>query len=125
VFSAEALCFARTPAERWRVRLLARACDAEVVSVLCLRDPVAWRASWEAQVHKWRDAVDPGEGTDNILGDWYYDVHAITAFWSGLGEVRVVDYEQALAAEGSVIPALLRAIDSPPAASDDYWLNRR
>jgi hypothetical protein len=125
VFSAEALCLARTPAERWRVRLLARACDADIVTVLCLRDLAAWRASWEAQVRKWRDAVDPGEGTDNILGDWYYDVDAITAFWSGLGELRVVDYDRSLATDGSVIPALLRACDSPAGASGDYWLNRR
>lgn len=125
VLSAEALCFARTPAERWRVWALAAACQAEVVSVVCLRDTAEWRASWEAQVGKWHDAVDPGRGTDNILGDWYYDVEAITAFWSQLGRVEVVDYDRALARDGSVIPALLRAMDIPATTDRDYWLNRR
>ena len=124
--SAEQFCFARTPREERALRLLARACDAQIVPVLCLRNAEDWRRSWQAQVARMPYAKDLGEGTDNIVGDWYFDVDAIRAFWSRLGDVREVDYDAAVRAHGSVIPDLMSAVDGPYLTPHrEYRLNRR
>ncbi len=61
-----------------------------------------------------------------MLGDWYFDVDAVVAFWSHFGEVRRVDYGAATAEHGSVVPALVAALERPSGLlTKDYRLNPR
>ena len=39
--------------------------------------------------------------------------------------MRVVDYDDAIARHGSVVPALLEAADVPDVGADSSWLNSR
>lgn len=127
LLSAEAFCFARTRAEEWRIRLLQSYCGVAIRPILCFRNQRDWRRSWEAEIEKWRSSEirSPGIGMNNVLESWYYDRDAILAFWRRFGEVRVVDYDLAMAQHGSIIPALLEAADAPRMESDGYWLNSR
>ncbi len=127
ILSAEALCFAREPDELARLRYLLRT-DLEIVPVVCLRDLAGWRESWSAYLTRSSAGHrrDHGSGTDDIRGDWYFDPPAILSFWQRLGPVRTVDYDSAVARDGSVIPALLAAMDLPAdEGAGRYFLNTR
>lgn len=126
--SAEALCFARTPAERRRMRMALRLAEATSVKVLLVvRQRDAWRRSWERQtatMHASLDPQDRGTGTDLITGDWYYDVDAIRAFWRRIGTVQELNYEDEVDRHGSTIPGLLEAMGVDPGlVEQDYFLN--
>lgn len=126
VISAEAFCFARTETELSRVRRLFAAPDLEVIPVVCLRDASAWRESWRAYLERpaARRRLPHGSGADDIRGDWYFDADRILAFWGNLGAVRSIDYDAATARDGSILPALLAAMElGPDAATKPYFLN--
>lgn len=129
--SAEALCFARTRAEKQRFKAAVRfAGFDDAVIILTTRRIDEWRASMTAEIAKRVEQVDGvpdvGDGTDNVLGDWVFDLDAIRSFWSDFGELREIDFDAAVAADGSVIPSLLEACDQPrDRVNADYRLNRR
>lgn len=128
VISAEAFCFAREDSELKRIASLFRRPDLRVTPVICFRREADWRESWRAHLTKWEPAFRRpyGTGTDDIRQDWYFDRAAIAAFWQQLGDVRSVDYDAALAADGTVIPALLRAMEIELAEEEQkIFLNTR
>jgi hypothetical protein len=128
VVSSEAFCFARTEPEYRRLRAFASDWSVDLIPVLCLRRTDQWRASWKARIAK----LDyPGIRTlsstmDDIRLPRYFDVAAIQAFWSRLGPVRTVSFDDAVEWDGSVLPSLLEAIDAPLVGSmDKYFLTTR
>lgn len=125
--SAEAFCFARTQEERTAIARLFAVDGVEVVPVICLRDEEGWRASWTRHLDRWEPKFTrpAGEGADNVGNDWYFDRDAIVAFWSGFGEPRIVDYDAAMARDGTIIPALFDVIGiSPEVDMARYFLNK-
>jgi len=128
VLSAEALCFARTNKEAKRLRKVFTGLDLEVVPVICFRNDEDWRASWESELHAWSERMikSGGEGMNDIRGEWYFDRESIVSFWKQFGDVRCVDFDEAVARDGSVLPAALEALDLQVSGSvEAYRLRKR
>ncbi|WP_430450478.1 hypothetical protein [Rhodophyticola sp.] len=128
VISSEAFSHLRGTGEAAALRAALAPFDS-VIPILARRNLADWRAARQDQLRKtgvWEEmtALPPGKSSD---GPWYYDWQALCDFWAGFGPVRVVDYDAALAGDGSVLPALARALDRPGLFDglDDLWLNRR
>ncbi len=74
---------------------------------------------------KYPGAYSPAPHSD-IRHDWYYDVEAIAEFWSCIGRVRVISYDETMERHGSIIPAVLDETGTNViGTSGDYFLNRR
>ena len=101
----------------------------QIIPILVRRNLQSWRASREGQLRKrkvWDILAElPDDRSGN--GEWYYDWGALQAFWQGIGPVRMIDYETAVAETGSILPALAQSIDQPGLFDDqeDIWLNKR
>lgn len=124
--SAETLCFLRTWSERLRLRALARALNARIVPIVVFRNEVDWRASWEHQLQTVpfvRSIMRYPRFT--IIDDWYFDRDAIVMFWSRVGQVRVVDYDEAIKTDGDIVRALLECLGVPCPQETDFRLNQR
>ena len=99
-----------------------------IVPILVLRNDADWRASRRDQLSKtglWDllKALPEEASTD---GEWYYDRDALLAFWRNIGPLRVIDYDAALSAQGSILPQFADAIEQPGLLDDlDLRLNRR
>lgn len=134
LISAEALCFLRTPSEKRLMR--AAFAGFDVVPIVFFREKTAWLESLERQFGGLRLMLE-GQGrlTDGVPDDYpehvldfgpasgLTDAGAIRRFF---GDGIYLDYEQALAERGSVIPAFLEAIGIDPASmppQEDYWDN--
>lgn len=126
IVSAEALCFLRTWPERMKLRFLAQALGARIVPIIVFRNDHDWRASWEHQLQSVpfvRSILsDPGF---TIIDDWYFDKAAILKFWSGVGEVRTIDYDKAMESGGDIIEPLLEVLGVPCPQGTSYRLNPR
>ncbi|MFD1508062.1 hypothetical protein [Lacimonas salitolerans] len=128
VISSEAFSHLRGTREAAALRAALAPFDS-VIPILVRRNPADWRAARQDQLRKtgvWETmtALPQGRSSD---GPWYYDWQALCDFWAGFGAVRMVDYDAALACDGSVLPALARALDRPGLFDglEDLWLNRR
>jgi len=112
ILSAEAFSFLRTEREARMMRRFLALTRRRVVILLVTRNETDWRASWEAQIAKNKKVSRILASTDpaiRIDADWYFDLAAIRAFWSGLGELREVDFDAAVAEDGNIVPRLYRA----------------
>lgn len=128
ILSAEAFCFAREPKELKKIQRLFRASDVEVFPVVCFRNDEAWRESWLSEIDRWQQKFrwPHGEGKDDIRGDWYFDKSAILHFWQQIGDVRTIDFDEAVARRGTIIPPLLEAMDiTDTGCAKKYFLNAR
>ena len=126
ILSAEAFCFARNESELTKIKRLLCSRRIEVIPIVCFRDGEAWRDSWFAQIAKYEQQFrhSHGHGSDDIRGDWYFDKDDILRFWNQVGEVRVVDFDQAVGKHGTVIPAMLDAMEiRDHDGAEDYFLN--
>ena len=76
--SAEALCFARTKAEKLRVWLMLRLLGGpEVIVVLVQRNQEDGKTSWEHQLTKPGVSEVRLSDQSDVGGNWYYDLPAI------------------------------------------------
>ncbi|TFH86347.1 hypothetical protein EQG41_11835 [Billgrantia azerbaijanica] len=128
VLSAEAFCFTREPTEMERMGRLLKGVPHQVVPVLCTREEIGWRASWFDYLDRCeKNAVmEVGAGKNSVRESWYFDIDAIRSFWARLGPLVEIDYDAAVRAEGSVIPALLEAMNLPLIGTlDSYVFNQR
>lgn len=128
VLSTEALCFARTGREARRLARVFGGLGLEVIPVVCFRDDAGWRESWQAELRAASGAMarDHGEGINDIRGDWVFDREAIRSFWEEIGPVREVSFDDSVARDGSVLPAVLSALETPVIGDlDAYRLRRR
>lgn len=114
IASSEALTFLRTPEEKERMREFLAALGREVRIVLVFRDEAGWRASWENQLRKnpkvWAKNQELPDA-QRANGEWYFDRQAILDFWSDLGELTLIDYNEAMERDHNIIPALYAAMN--------------
>lgn len=89
--------------------------DHDLVYLFCLRHWRSYFPSRWSQNCSRRDTQTLGAYTDTVAGagsqhpDFRFDLMLDRAASSGACSVRVVSYDNAMAADGSVVPALLRA----------------
>ncbi|MDR5654430.1 hypothetical protein [Ruixingdingia sedimenti] len=126
LISTEAFCFLRTPAEAAALCTELGGVFDEIRPILVLRQEAAWRQSWLAQLQRMglseRIAAEPE--ASRITAAWYFDREAIRSFWEGIGPTACIDYDAEMAAQGTILPAVLRAAglaDLQPACG--WWLN--
>ncbi|RME16983.1 MAG: hypothetical protein D6801_04355 [Alphaproteobacteria bacterium] len=129
LLSAEGFCYLRSAEEAgWMRDFLAETGRAAQI-LLVLRGEAGWRQSWRNQLARdtrVRRALGALPEARRPDGEWYFDRAALTGFWAGQGALTVVDYDAALAADGSVLPALYRALGVDPAGLDlDFHQKRR
>lgn len=113
IMSSEAFTFLRTPEEAAKMREFLAATGRNVTTLLVLRNEADWRASWHNQIRKKPQAWELNRTLPEDRradGEWYFDRQAIIDFWSQFSEVRTIDYDAALAADKSILPALYREI---------------
>lgn len=128
VISSEEFCMLRTGLEALALRGTLGALFARIRPVLVLRGEAEWRASREDQLRKndlWEIQRDLPEA-QSVNGEWYYDREAIVDFWRAIGPITVIDYDEAVAREGTILPAFARAIERPGLFGGvDLRLNQR
>lgn len=115
VVSSENFIFQRDALEAFAMRTLLMAGFARLVVIVAFRRMADWRASRKDQLIKTRlwDRQKALPDQSCVDGAWYYDPPAIRAYWSRMGELREIDYDAAVAADGSILPAFARALDIP------------
>ena len=127
--SAESFCMARTAQELIHLKKYFALIECDVVPIICFRNTDDWRASFNNELVGMKyfgPTVAALPVHQRVDGDWYYSRAEIFAFWNQIGTVRTIDYDFAMAQEGSVIPSFMRAIErSCIKSSKDYLLNRR
>ena len=121
VISSEHLSYLRTPGEIATLRaLFPEGCRFTVV--LCLRERAAFLASYRRQLEAQGVPIDPRPGRFNSAGDdsWLLDYGAIEATFRHLTEdVRVIDFDAAVANDGNIIHAFCRAIGIEASLDDE------
>lgn len=128
LISSQEFCMMRDALEAQVLRGTLRQVFDRVVPIVAFRDVDDWRASrtdelirigmWERQ-----EALPDTLSSD---GDWYYDPAAVRRFWAQIGDVVEIDYDVAVAREGSILPAFARAVGQPGLFDGlDLRLNRR
>lgn len=121
IVSCEGLSLLRFDDEIERFRSIVEPGDREVIVILVLREKAAFLDSFRRQILKHRDrelSNDPSSINYVEPDSWLADYAAIEAAWSaafGPEAMRIIDYDAATAAEGDVLPAVLRAMDLPAA----------
>ena len=130
VVSCEALCLLRTPTE---MRRLAELFDPATTDlVLTLRSPAGFLSSWKQHLEHdfFRRSSDPTSFAYVADDSWLVDYGSLTTVYQSTfrGRFSVIDYDAALAKDGSIIPALVATFtDVPLDALPDwhtYRLNR-
>lgn len=123
LISSETLSFVRSEEE---IDLIREGFSGyRIVTVCTFRERAAFLASFRNQIMKqpsWNSMAasdaprQPGTTLLDLEDDsWLTDYDRIRTLWRGLGEFREINYERAMADDGSVSPSLLRAIDAPEA----------
>lgn len=129
VFSNEDLAFLRHSDEFARLLDLFGRPAEDFVIIIALRNPHDFLRSFRGQILKKPGRV-PSDNPASALyvepNSWLLDYDTLVAnFRDAFAHVRIVDYDDAVARDGSIIPELLRAIDIDPAAitRTDFRLN--
>ena len=110
--SSEAFCFARSPAESEALKIELKDLFSWIRPVVVFRAASDWRRSWLTQLSKMKitAAIEAVPEHNRVSADWYFDQSAITAFWREIGSLTVIDYDQEMARNASILPALQSAI---------------
>lgn len=124
VVSSEAFSFYRQPEEFDRLRRVFGGPGRTIVPVIVRRDPAEWRRSWAAQLRR-AAYVPPADADASCCSEWYFDFAALMGGYATLGSVCLVDYDSAVAEEGSVLPAIAAAMRLPPVPGQErIFVNR-
>lgn len=112
IISSEEFCMLRHMVEAQALRSTIGAMFARIVPILVLRDVEDWKRSRADQLRKTGVWEAHKALPDELSADgaWYYDAAVIRNFWSGLGDLREIDYDASCRQDGSVLPAFARAI---------------
>lgn len=90
--------------------------------IFCRREREAWRVSYRAQHERFLSADPPRDHFTYLEDDsWLLDFDArLGAFRTAFGPeaVQVIDYDEAVRRDGTIIPALLRALGVEQAFAD-------
>jgi hypothetical protein len=130
VVSAEGISLLRFDDEMERLRELFGQCSTSIV--LFIRNKSDWMRSYRDTIGRLSGLSDNAEDFNYVEPDsWLLDFETrVAAFQRAFGKnkVRLLDYDEALAKHGSVIPAFLRTIGAidkfSPAEWRDIWENR-
>lgn len=126
IVSSESFSFLRTEAEACRLRVLFKANFDTVVPIIARRESEEWRRSWTKQLEVMgvAQAVSAAVDTQRVDAQWYFDWGALLAFWEQFGEARIIDYDAALAKDGSILPTFLASADlADIEVEGDFFLN--
>jgi hypothetical protein len=117
LFSSEDLCWLRFEDEIDKLKSIIGIRRDQVKIILFLRNMKSFQRSYTAQIYK-KPGRLPSESPDSVLyvedDSWLWDYDSLVkTYKTGFGEenVHVIDYDEVLSAEGTVIPAYLRACD--------------
>lgn len=129
VFSNEDLAFLRHADEFARLLDLFGRPPEDFVVIIALRNPRDFLRSFRGQILKKPGRVpsaDPASALYVEPDSWLLDYDALVGkFRDAFGHVRIVNYDDAVARDGSILPELLRAIDVDPVSitRTDFRLN--
>lgn len=127
VVSCEALCLLRTPSETARLADLFDPATTEIV--LTLRSPQGFLSSWKQHLEHdfFRRSSDPTSFAYVEDDSWLVDYAALEAAYRSVfrGRFTIIDYDAALAADGSIIPALVAAFTDARLDSLPDWRTYR
>lgn len=112
IVSAEAFCFLREECEAEALRTMFTPLFSQIIPIIVFRNMGDWRALRHNQLAKTatRGMQSNLPGENSVDGEWYYDPEAIMAFWANFAPVTVIDYDAAMAADGSILPEFAAAI---------------
>jgi hypothetical protein len=130
VYSHEDLSYLRFDDELERLRALLHGRTVQVV--VCLRDPAAFLRSYGEQLAAtgFAPSADPTSFAYVERDSWLVDRDTLLSGyrrWFGDEHVRVVDYDETVRLDGSVIPALAELVGIPRSSLpplDEYFLNQ-
>jgi hypothetical protein len=130
LISSEAFSHLRSAQEADWLRAILPDGITRIVPILVRRPLADWRASRRAQLEKVGVVAALDALNDDALscdGEWYYDWARLETFWATFGPPLVLDYATEVAAHGSILPALARAIEQPDSLTglEATWLNER
>jgi hypothetical protein len=112
----------RTPQEWDALRRCFDEAEIEVTPIVFFRRESEWRRSWAAQLAK-LNSVDDAHTAD-LMADWYFDRERIVGFWHQTGRLIVLDYDEAVAVDGTVVPSFLDVLGLPHSLNSvKYRLN--
>jgi hypothetical protein len=119
IFTNEGLSLLRSPAELKRLRDLLDTGDEEVQVILVQRHPADYLEAYRKQILKVpgrKPSSDPKSSLYVERDSWLADFEQLRSVYEAeFGKVRIVDYDAEVSACGDVLPAVLRAMDLPPA----------
>jgi hypothetical protein len=128
IISSEQFCMLRDALEGYALVTVLRSVFDRIVPIVVLRNLADRKASREDQLRRtalweFQKSLPDDQSAD---GDWYYHHAAIVAFWQNIGPTCVLDYDEACARDGSVLPAMAQALGRPGLFADlALHLNRR
>ena len=68
--------------------------------------------------------IDPLPASNRVDAKWYYNHDAIKNFWGQVGPVKIIDYDEVIKNDRSVIPSFMKTIDREHLIpKKDYSLN--
>jgi hypothetical protein len=126
ILSSETFSFLRTDAEAVALHRAFADLFDKVTPIVVSRREDQRRRSWQKQLVKMKveATVSSLDAAARVDGDWYFDWAALTDFWSRFGEVTSIDYQKAVDASGSIIPAFQHTVGLDGVHEDrDYFLN--
>ena len=131
VFSSEGISYLRHRDELETLHRIFGGRDIEIVAYV--RNRKDWMDSYRAEIARQPAARSPPDDSyaNTTPDSWLLDFDArLNPFQQAFGRVHVIDYDQVLANDGSVIPSFFRvtgAEDFLAGRSDwpKYWKNRR
>jgi len=127
VVSCEALCLLRTPAEMRRLAELFDPASTDIV--LTLRSPEGFLRSWKQHLEHdfFRRSNDPSSFAYVADDSWLVDYASLEAAYRAVftGRFTVIDYDAALARDGSIIPAIVASFTDVPLDALPDWRTYR
>lgn len=125
--SCEALCLLRTPSEMQRLAELFDPATTDIV--LTLRSRAGFLSSWKQHLEHdfFRRSNDPESFAYVADDSWLVDYESLKNAYATVfqGRFTVVDYDECLARDGSIIPALVASFTDTPLDALPEWRNYR
>lgn len=127
VVSCEALCLLRTPSEMQRLAELFDPATTDIV--LTLRSRAGFLSSWKQHLEHdfFRRSNDPESFAYVADDSWLVDYESLKNCYATVfqGRFTVIDYDERLAGDGSIIPALVASFTDTTLDALPEWRNYR
>lgn len=127
VVSCEALCLLRTPTEMQRLTELFDPATTQIV--LTLRSPEGFLSSWKQHLEHdfFRRSADPTSFAYVGNDSWLVNYDQLRGAYASVfaNPLTIVDYDAAMARDGSIIPALVSSFTDVAVADLPDWKGYR